>query len=161
MLDQARDATKSREHPLPLSFKSGGVVAACIGAVTVAALSFFYSRGLTNIYGDAIAHMEGARRIFDSLTPGYAEIGSVWLPLFHLLAAPLALSDFLWKTGLAGSIVSSAAFAGTAWLLYRLGTAVNGGRAAGMLALAGILLSPNLLYLAGTPLTEPLAIFWA
>jgi hypothetical protein len=137
------------------------VVAAGIAAVTLAALYFFYSRGLTNIYGDAIAHMEGARRIFDSLTPGYAEIGSVWLPLFHLLAAPLALSDFLWRTGLAGSLVSSAAFAGAAWLLYRLGTEINGSRAAGILALAGILLSPNLLYLASTPLTEPLAIFWA
>ncbi len=149
------------EHSPPLCLKYDGAVAAVIAAVTLAALAFFYSRGLTNIYGDAISHMEGARRIFDSLTPGYEEIGSVWLPLFHLLAAPLALSDFLWRTGLAGSIVSSAAFAGTAWLLYRLGTAVNGGRAAGILALAGILLSPNLLYLASTPLTEPLAIFWA
>jgi hypothetical protein len=144
-----------------LSFKSDGLVAAGIAAVTLAALHFFYSRGLTNIYGDALAHMEGARRIFDSLTPGYEELGSVWLPLFHLLAAPLARSDYLWRTGLAGSIVSCAAFAGTAWLLYRLGTEINGDRAAGLLAVAGILLSPNLLYLASTPLTEPLAIFWA
>ncbi len=161
MLDQARDATESREHPLPLSFKSDGVAAVCIVAVTVGALCFFYSRGLTNIYGDALAHMQGARRIFDSLTPGYEEIGSVWLPLFHLLAAPLALSDFMWRTGLAGSIVSSAALAGAAWFLYRLGAELNGCRSAGVLALAGVLLSPSLLYLAGTPLTEPLAILWA
>jgi hypothetical protein len=144
-----------------LSLRFDGLVAVCIVAVTLAALHFFYSRGLTNIYGDAIAHMEGARRIFDSLTPGYNEIGTVWLPLFHLFAAPLALNDFLWRSGLAGSIVSCAAFAGTAWLLYRLGTGVNGSRAAGLLALAGILLSPNLLYLGTTPLTEPLAIFWS
>jgi len=137
------------------------VVAVCIAAVTLAALYLFYSRGLTNKYGDAIAHMEGARRIFDSLTPGYDEIGTVWLPLFHLLAAPLAIIDFLWRTGLAGSIVSCAAFVGTAWLVYRLGTAINGNRAAGILALAGVLLSPNLLYLAGTPLTESLAVFWS
>ena len=154
-------APESSEYPPRLSFRPDGVVAVCIAAVTLAALYFFYSRGLTNIYGDAIAHMEGARRIFDSLTPGYEEIGSVWLPLFHLLAAPLALSDFLWRTGLAGSIVSCAAFAGTSWLLYRLGTAINGGRAAGIFALAVVLLSPNLLYLASTPLTEPLAIFWS
>jgi len=151
----------SSESLPPLSFWFDGLVAVCIVAVTLAALHFFYSRGLTNIYGDAIAHMEGARRIFDSLTPGYSEIGTVWLPLFHLLAAPLALNDYLWRSGLAGSIVSCAAFAGTAWLLYRLGTGVNGSRAAGLLALAGILLSPNLLYLATTPLTEPLAIFWS
>jgi hypothetical protein len=161
MFEQALQPTESGGSSPPLCFRSDGVVAAVIAAVTLTSLYFFYSRGLTNIYGDAIAHMEGARRIFDSLTPGYAEIGSVWLPVFHLLAAPLALSDFLWRTGLAGSIVSCAAFAGTAWFLYRLGTEINGGRAAGILALAGILLSPNLLYLASTPLTEPLAIFWA
>jgi hypothetical protein len=143
------------------SFKIDGAVAVCIAAITLAALYFFYSRGLTNIYGDAIAHMEGARRIFDSLTPGYSEIGTVWLPLFHLFVAPLATSDFLWRTGLAGSIVSCAAFAGTAWIIYRFGSAVNEGRAAGLLALAVFLLSPNLLYLASTPLTEPLAIFWS
>jgi hypothetical protein len=144
-----------------LSFTIDGAVALSIAAVTLAALWFFYSRGLTNIYGDAIAHMEGARRIFDSLTPGYSEIGTVWLPLFHLLAAPFATSDFLWRTGLAGSIVSCTAFAATAWILYRFGTAVNEGRAAGLLSLAVFLLSPNLLYLASTPLTEPLAIFWS
>ncbi len=148
-------------HPPALSFRTDGAVALCIAAVTLAALYWFYSRGLTNIYGDAIAHMEGARRIFDSLTPGYSEIGTVWLPLFHLLAAPLATNDFLWRTGLAGSVVSCTAFAGTAWILYRFGTAVNAGRAAGLLSLAVFLLSPNLLYLASTPLTEPLAIFWS
>jgi hypothetical protein len=161
MLEQALQPTESGEYSSPLSFRSDRVAAAGILAVTLAALYFFYSRGLTNIYGDAIAHMEGARRIFDSLTPGYEEIGSVWLPLFHLLAAPLARSDFLWMTGLAGSIVSCAAFAGTAWLLYRLGAEINGSRAAGFLALAGVLLSPNFLYLSSTPLTEPLALFWA
>jgi hypothetical protein len=143
------------------SFRSDGPAAAGIVAATLAALHFFYSRGLTNLYGDSIAHMEGARRIFDSLTPGYEEIGSVWLPVFHLLAAPLAQNDFLWRTGLAGSIISSAAFAGAAWLLYRLGTEVSRSRAAGILALAGILLSPNVLYLASAPLTEVLAVFWA
>jgi len=135
-------------------------VAICIAAVSLAALYFFYSRGLANTYGDAIAHMEGARRIFDSLNPGYSEIGAVWLPLFHLLASPLAQNDFLWRTGLAGSFVSCAAFSGVAWILYRLGTEMGGGRAAGILVLAGVLLSPNLLYLASTPLTEPLALFW-
>jgi len=135
-------------------------VAICIAVVALAALHWFYARGLTNTYGDAIAHMEGARRIFDSLNPGYSEIGSVWLPLFHILASPLAQSDFLWRTGLAGSFVSCAAFGGAAWFLYRLGTAMGGGRAAGILALAGVLLSPNLLYLASTPLTECLALFW-
>jgi hypothetical protein len=105
--------------------------------------------------------MEGARRIFDSLTPGYEEIGSVWLPLYHLLCAPLATNYFLWRTGLAGGLVSSAAFALTAYLLFRLGAEINRNLAAGFMALAGVLLCPSLLYLASTPLTEPLALLWS
>lgn len=132
-------------------------------AITIAAsasLCFFYWQGLTDIYGDAMAHMEGARRLFDSLTPGYEEIGTVWLPLPHLLAAPLAINDFLWKTGLAGSFVSTAALIVTAWFVFRLATEMNREAIAGVVALAGFLVCPNMLYLASTPLTEPLAILW-
>ncbi len=124
-------------------------------------LWFFESHGLSNLYGDGIAHVEGARRLFDSLTPGYAEIGSVWLPLFHVLAAPLAVNDTLWRTGLAGSLISAAAFALTAWMLFRFSVEVNAAFSAGLVTLAFFLISPNMLYTAGTPLTEPLAIFWA
>src|SRR5712692_10021626 len=123
-------------------------------------LAFFYSRRLSNLYGDGIAHVEGARRIFDSLTPGYAEIGGTWLPLFHLVASPLALNDFLWRSGLAGSLVSVAAFALTAWFLFRLGLEMNRSVAAGAVALVGYLACPSMEYLASTPLTEPLAALW-
>src|SRR5215471_15667011 len=78
-----------------LSRRACLIAAALILLVSSLALLFFYSRGLINLYGDAIAHMEGARRLTDSLTPGYDEIGSGWLPLFHLLVAPLALNDTL------------------------------------------------------------------
>jgi len=145
----------------PLSLRRDWAVALFIVGVACANLYYFFSRGLTNFYGDGIAHLEGARRLFDSLTPGYDEIGSVWLPLYHLLVAPLARNDFLWRTGLGGSLVSTAAFAGTAWFLYRLAAGINGNRPAGMLALGAFLLCPNMLYLATTPLTEPLALFWA
>jgi hypothetical protein len=137
-----------------------GAVALLILGVTCASLRFFYTRGLSNLYGDGLAHMEGARRIFDSITPGYEEIGSVWLPLYHLICAPLAINDFLWRTGMAGGLVSSAAFALTAYVLFRLGAEINGNLAAGLVTLAGVLLCPNLLYLASTPLTEPLALLW-
>jgi hypothetical protein len=123
-------------------------------------LRYFYARGLSNLYGDGISHVEGARRIFDSLSPGYHSIGSVWLPLCHVLVSPLAQNDFLWRTGLAGSIVSTLAFIATAWLALRLGFGLNQSRAAGLVALAGVLISPNLLYTAATPLTEPMAIFF-
>lgn len=153
-------------HPSPpeswrIPAAAHGAVAILILGVTGANLHFFYTRGLSNLYGDGLAHMEGARRIFDSLTPGYGEIGSVWLPLYHLICSPLAINDFLWRTGLAGGLVSSAAFALTCYLLFRLGAEINRNLAAGLVALAGALMCPSFLYLASTPLTEPLAVLWA
>lgn len=163
MAERAPDATDSSEGAEGRRFESPrtGVAAwMVILSVALASLYFFHSRGLSNLYGDGLAHMEGARRIFDSRTPGYPEIGSVWLPLFHLLAAPLALSDILWRTGLAGSLISIAAFVLTAGYLFRLALEMNRSAGAAWLVLAAYLLCPNMLYLATTPLTEPLSILW-
>src|SRR6266498_2194263 len=100
-------------------------ILSAICAVAIANLIFFYAHRLTNLYGDAIAHIEGARRLWDSRTPGYEEIGSVWLPVFHLLTSPLTLNDFLWRSGLAGSLVSTTAFMLTSWFMFRLGAEMN------------------------------------
>jgi len=133
------------------------------GIIVIAAaqLCFFYASGLTQIYGDAVAHMEGARRLTDSLTPGYWEIGSAWLPLFHILAAPLALNKFLWSSGLAGSLVSAASYSITAWFLFRLSLGMNRNLAAGAVALAAFLFCPTMAYLGSVPLTEALTLMWA
>jgi hypothetical protein len=161
MHDSAADFRAPHDEPWRIPPRAHGAVAVLILAVTSASLHFFYTRGLSNLYGDGLAHMEGARRIFDSLTPGYEEIGSVWLPLYHLVCAPLAINDFLWRTGLAGGFVSSAAFALTCYVLFRLGAEINRNLAAGLVALAGALMCPSFLYLASTPLTEPFALLWS
>lgn len=144
-----------------LSVRARLAPVAFILLVASASLLFFYSRGVTNLYGDAIAHMEGARRLTDSLTPGLDEIGSGWLPLYHILVAPLAINDHLWRTGLAGSLVSLTAFAVAAWFVFRLGFELSRNLAAGWVALAGFLACSNMLYVASTPLTEPLCVMWA
>ena len=145
----------------PLSPQRVAELWIAIAGVPLASLAYFFSRHLTNTYGDALAHMEGARRLWDSLTPGYAEIGTVWLPLFHILTSPLTASDYFWRTGLAGSLVSTVSFALTCWLLFRLALEINRSLAAGLVALATCLFCPNMLYLASTPLTEPLALLWS
>jgi len=136
------------------------VAGAAIAIVAIGCLAYYYSHGLINTYGDSIAHMEGARRLFDSQTPGYPEIGTVWLPLFHILAAPLALNDFLWRTGLGGALVSSAAFIIAAWFIFRLALGMNRNVAAAVVALVAFALCPDMDYLAATPLTESLSIMW-
>ena len=154
------DSTPLQSKPV---LPAGMAVAIWAAILTVAlgSLHFFYSRGLTQLYGDTFAHMEAARRLFDSMTPGVPELGSVWLPMFHLLAAPLAINDHLWRTGLAGSLVSAAAFCLSAWFLFRLALEMNGSVAAAFVALTAFLLCPSMFYLASTPMTEPLAILWA
>jgi hypothetical protein len=154
------DSTPLQSNPaLPV----GITVAVWVAILVVAfgSLHFFYTRGLTQLYGDTLAHMAGARRLFDSLTPGYAELGNVWLPMFHLLAAPLAINDHLWRTGLAGSLVSTAAFSVSAWFLFRLALEMNGSISAAFVTLTAFLLCPSMFYLASTPMTEPLDILWA
>lgn len=161
MAEPSTDLTGAADDAGRVPGRISLAVAGLMGGIAAVNLAFFYSRGLSNLYGDGIAHVEGARRLLDSLTPGYSEIGSVWLPLFHILAAPLALNDFLWRSGLAGSLIASASFALTGWVLFLLAFRLQRNGAAAVLALAGFVLCPNFLYLASTPLTEPLALLWA
>ena len=76
------------------------------------------------------------------------------------MSSPLTRSDFLWRSGLAGSIVSTAAFVIAAWFIFRLGAEINRNVQAGVAALCLFGLCPSMLYLASAPLTEPLAIMW-
>lgn len=81
-------------------------------AIFVSVFSFlFYSRhGDLLLYGDAVAHINIARRVFDSKTPGPLQLGTVWLPLPHLLLMPFIASKQMWQTGGGGSIPSMAGF---------------------------------------------------
>ena len=41
------------------------------------------------LYGDARSHLNVARHVTDGLRPGLVQLGSVWLPLPHILLIPL------------------------------------------------------------------------
>ena len=59
--------------------------------------------GTVLAYGDAEAHLNIAKRVVSGLTGGLAQLGSVWLPLPHLLMVPFVVDDNMWRTGLAGA----------------------------------------------------------
>lgn len=129
-----------------------------VGAAT---LVWVYARGWNNLYGDGCAHLAIARKLVDappdaSWWERYVQLGSPWLPLPHLLAAPLTASDALWRTGLAGGLVSLLAFVAAATFLFRLVAELTGSRPAAGVAWAAFALNPSLLYVQTTPLTEPL-----
>jgi len=117
---------------------------------------FFYQRGYLAYYGDAEAHLNIARRILDSRTPGYDQLGSVWLPLPHVLIMVFARSDKLWRTALAGSIPSAISFVTAGAFLFATVRRIFDGTAAAAAALAVFATNPNVLYLQSTAMTEPL-----
>ena len=130
----------------------------CAALVSASFVWLCQNRRYTLYYGDAAAHVNIARRVIDSRTPGYAQLGTVWLPLPHVLMLPLVRYNALWRTGLAGAIPAAIFFVLGAGFLYaavRRGTA---SRAAAVAATAAFALNPNLLYLQATPMTEPIAL---
>jgi hypothetical protein len=123
--------------------------------ISVAALLFYFHRGAILLYGDAVAHINIARRVFDSRTPGLLQFGTVWLPLPHLVDIPFVLNDWLWRTGLGASVPSMAAYVAGTLGIFRLLLA----RASRVAAWIGALiyaLNPNLLYMQATAMTEAL-----
>src|ERR1700740_3262707 len=90
---------------------------------------FFNRHGDVLLYGDAIAHINIARRVFDSKTPGLLQLGTVWLPLPHLLMIPFLISNQMWQRGAGGSIPSMVAYVFGVIGVFRLTrSALKGGK---------------------------------
>lgn len=133
--------------------------AALLAVVSATAVWWCFERGYILYFGDAGSHLNVARRIIDSRTPGYDQLGTVWLPLPHALMLPFVGNDTLWRTGLAGSIPAATCFVVGGLFLFGAARRLFESRAAAAAALALFALNPNLLYLQSTPMTE--AIFFA
>src|SRR4051794_38502273 len=124
--------------------------------VSGAALAVCYSNGWLLYYGDAEAHLNIARRMVDSRTPGYDQVGTVWLPLLHWAILPFARVDALWVSGLAGAIPSAIAFLLAGAFLYAAAHRIFDCVSAALAATALFALNPNVLYLQSIPMTESL-----
>ena len=130
------------------------LVSVSLAAVGSLATAYVNHSGWTLYYGDAEAHLDIARRIVDSRKPGYDQIGTVWLPLPHLLMLPFVQRDALWRSGLAGAIPSSACFLCAGIFLYAALRRAAHSSAVALASLGLLALNPNLLYLQATPMTE-------
>jgi hypothetical protein len=129
-------------------------VALSLTAVSCAAASYVYLHGYTLYYGDAEAHLNIARRVIDSRTPGPEQLGTVWLPLPHLLLLPFVRNDHLWRTGLAGIFPSAASFVLAGLALFAATRRAFDSIPAAVASLLIFATNPNLLYLQSTPMTE-------
>jgi hypothetical protein len=132
---------------------------ACVAALAgIAAWAFYLQQDLVLSHYDAKAHLVVSRRVIDSLTPGWRQIGAVWLPLPHLLQMLPAQVDVLYRTGAFGSVLSIACLAITVWAFARVVLLLTGSVAGALTSAALVISNPNLLYLFATPMTEPLLV---
>ena len=139
--------------------------------VSVFAFLFYYRVGEVLLYGDAIAHINIARRVFDSRTPGLLQLGTVWLPLPHLLMIPFIISTKMWQTGAGGSIPSMAGYVFAVIGIFRLTRSALTGdqpdrhaRFAAWTAAIVFAANPNLIYMQSTAMGETLYLaffIWA
>ena len=128
-----------------------------LGAISVAALLYYYAHQELLLYGDAVAHLNIARRVVDNRHPleSYGQLGTVWLPLQHIAMLPFVWVDTLWRSGVAGAVPGMVAFVLGTLGVFRLVNARAGALAAYVSA-AIYALNPNLLYMQTTAMNEPI-----
>ncbi len=131
--------------------------------VSILAFCWYYSHGEILLYGDAVAHINIARRVFDSRSPGPLQLGTVWLPFPHVVMIPFLVNDWMWRTGIGGAIPSMLAYVLGVLGVFRL---VRGRQPAYVAWAAAAIygLNPNLLYMQTTAMNEPLMmceLVWA
>jgi cellulose synthase/poly-beta-1,6-N-acetylglucosamine synthase-like glycosyltransferase len=158
----AREARKIEKGRRRLSVQFPWTADRWLGATILTAtfmslvgLWYNYSHRLILLYGDAYAHLRISRSVIDSLTPGIAEFGGVWLPLPHVIMLPFIWSDALWRSGLAGAIPSMLCYLVAAVYVFLSARRLTHNSSVSFAGTLAFIFNPNVLYLQSTPLTEP------
>ncbi|HZE86805.1 MAG TPA: hypothetical protein VE090_01225 [Methylomirabilota bacterium] len=126
--------------------------------VSITSFLFYYANGLGLAYNDARSHLDIGRRVVENLKPGFAQLGSVWLPLPHLLMMFTIWNDFMWHSGLSGALQSMVSFIVTGIIIYQFLKKLQVdlfGRLVGVLI---FIFNLNILYMQSTAMTELLLL---
>lgn len=123
-------------------------------ACSVFVFTYYQNNNLGLAYNDARSHLDIGRRVVEGLTPGFTQLGSVWLPLPHLLMLPTIWNSWMWHSGLAGALPSMAAYVWIGLIIYRFLERLSIGLAGRIFGVLVFALNPNVLYLQSTAMTE-------
>lgn len=134
------------------------VLATVLLSVTCLYLSIVWGNKNLSDY-DAIARLNIARKVTDSLTPGVAQLGGIWLPFPQVLFMPFTWNDFLWHSGLAGAFSSMAAFILSAYYLFKTVHIITGRKLGGFLAWLIYVTNVNILLLQTMAMSESFFLF--
>ncbi len=129
-----------------------------LGVISMMSFLYFFLNGIGLSYNDARSHLDIGRRLVDGLRPGFAQLGSVWLPLPHLLMLPTIWSDFMWHSGLSGALQSMVSYIITGLLIYKFLQKIRVGMLGRIVGVLVFALNANVLYLQSTAMTELLLI---
>ncbi|MFY9611089.1 MAG: hypothetical protein WAU45_21065, partial [Blastocatellia bacterium] len=139
------------------------LVATVAALLSVGSFLYFFGQGMTNHYGDGVAHVNIARKVVDSpddsLWQRYIQIGSPWLPLQTVLMLPLVSNDWMWRSGVGGSVISMISFVIAAVSMYSLamnfyGKGETRSPVLAALSVATFVLNPSALFMQATPMSE-------
>jgi Dolichyl-phosphate-mannose-protein mannosyltransferase len=124
--------------------------------LSLTATAYFYHHGQLVLYDDEFSRMTIARRTFDNPVGfSLAQLGGVWLPWPQLLMMPFLAVNALYFDGIGGSIPSMLSYVASAVLIYKIVYHLTGARRAPAIAGAAVfVLSPNVLYMQSTALSE-------
>lgn len=134
------------------------VIAATAAVIGFLACLYTTGNGSNLDYSDAQSHLTIARRVFDSKAPGFEQLGTVWLPVPHLLLMPFVVNLWLFSSGWGAGILGILALAATASGLYRIAVRLGFGRPGRLAAVLVLLANPAILYTYTTALTEPVLL---
>jgi hypothetical protein len=147
--------------PVPTTDASGRIpVAVPVLAVAMSVVAIIWSARTHSmfLYGDARAHLDVSRRVTDGLRTGPTQLGSVWLPLPHIMMVPFTAVRLLWHSGAAGWIVSGACYVYACTRIFSLVDELTDNRVAAWVGFGVFAVNLNLLYLQTTALTEPVLL---
>lgn len=147
-----------KTRPKTFQFLSLKFILSFLCLASLAANIYFYftlnSKGVG--FGDGWSRLNISRRVVDSLTPGIAQIGGVWLPFPQILISPFSAVDALYYRGIAAAFVSSPAFILGGYFLYRILRTISKSRGVATTGAVLYATNTNLLYLQTTAMSEPL-----
>jgi hypothetical protein len=126
-------------------------------ALLAGAVAWWFAdrRGLPLLYADARSHLTISRRLLDGPNHGIVQLGTVWLPLPHLVVTPFTMVTRWWMSGAAVLPVNLVCLVIEAVALFRVVFDAGRSRVGAWIAVVVLLANPGWLYLHTTALGEP------
>jgi hypothetical protein len=129
-----------------------------VAILSMVAWYISHMNGLVTAYNDSMSHVNIARLVIDNQEPGLAQLGSVWLPLNHILPLLLVWNEWAWQSAFAGSFFSMVSFVVAVGAIYKTVLIVTKKTLAAIIGALAFAFNLNMLYVQTTPLTESLYI---